>query len=100
MSFMVSEEVTVKEGGPRMIVTGYSSGMVECRWYDGYGVKREAFHETELVPGAARRPAQQVSKGIITTRPDGARPSHPVGCASVCTELPDATLSRLIMPTL
>ncbi len=50
MSFMVSEEVTVKEGGPRMIVTGYSSGMV--------------------------------------------------GCASVCTELPDATLSRLIMPTL
>ncbi|ENM7056093.1 DUF2158 domain-containing protein, partial [Shigella flexneri] len=26
MSFMVSEEVTVKEGGPRMIVTGYSSG--------------------------------------------------------------------------
>lgn len=49
MSFMVSEEVTVKEGGPRMIVTGYSSGMVECRWYDGYGVKREAFHETELV---------------------------------------------------
>lgn len=37
MSFMVSEEVTVKEGGPRMIVTGYSSGMVECRWYDGYG---------------------------------------------------------------
>ncbi|HCS3250664.1 TPA: DUF2158 domain-containing protein, partial [Shigella flexneri] len=25
MSFMVSEEVTVKEGGPRMIVTGYSS---------------------------------------------------------------------------
>ncbi len=51
MSFMVSEEVTVKEGGPRMIVTGYSSGMVECRWYDGYGVKREAFHETELVPG-------------------------------------------------
>ncbi|MGM1265784.1 YodC family protein, partial [Escherichia coli] len=23
MSFMISEEVTVKEGGPRMIVTGY-----------------------------------------------------------------------------
>lgn len=55
MSFMVSEEVTVKEGGPRMIVTGYSSGMVECRWYDGYGVKREAFHETELVPGEGSR---------------------------------------------
>ena len=55
MSFMVSEEVTVKEGGPRMIVTGYSSGMVECRWYDGYGVKREAFHETELVPGVVLR---------------------------------------------
>ena len=87
MSFMVSEEVTVKEGGPRMIVTGYSSGMVECRWYDGYGVKREAFHETELVPGEG-------------SRPDVALTSHPVGCASVCTELPDATLSRLIMPTL
>ena len=36
MSFMVSEEVTVKEGGPRMIVTGYSSGMVEGRWDDGF----------------------------------------------------------------
>ena len=44
MSFMVSEEVTVKEGGPRMIVTGYSSGMVECRWYDVYGVKGDAFN--------------------------------------------------------
>ena len=54
MSFMVSEEVTVKEGGPRMIVTGYSSGMVECRWYDGYGVKREAF------PGEGSRPAEEV----------------------------------------
>ncbi len=37
----VSEEATVKEGGPRMISAsmGYSSGMVECRWYDGFGVK-------------------------------------------------------------
>ncbi|RVR64378.1 DUF2158 domain-containing protein [Citrobacter freundii] len=42
MVFSVSEEVTSKEGGPRMIVTGYASGMVECRWYDGFGVKREA----------------------------------------------------------
>lgn len=55
MVFSVSEEVTVKEGGPRMIVTGYSSGMVECRWYDGFGVKREAFHESELVSGDARQ---------------------------------------------
>ncbi|EPE8695264.1 YodC family protein [Salmonella enterica subsp. enterica serovar Agona] len=55
MVFSVSEEVTVKEGGPRMIVTGYSSGMVECRWYDGFGVKREAFLENELVPGKERR---------------------------------------------
>ncbi|MEN1564848.1 hypothetical protein AAIH74_34375, partial [Pseudomonas aeruginosa] len=47
-------------GGPRMIVTGYSSGMVECRWYDGYGVKREAFHETELVPGEGSRSAEEV----------------------------------------
>lgn len=55
MVFSVSEEVTVKEGGPRMIVTGYSSVMVECRWYDCFGVKREAFHENELVPGKERR---------------------------------------------
>ena len=78
MSFMVSEEVTVKEGGPRMIVTGYSSGMVECRWYDGYGVKREAFHETELVPGEGSRSAEEVSKGIINTRPDHIRPGVPM----------------------
>ena len=78
MSFMVSEEVTVKEGGPRMIVTGYSSGMVECRWYDGYGVKREAFHETELVPGEGRRAAEEVGTGIIKTRPDHIRPGVPM----------------------
>ena len=51
MVFLVSDEVKVKCGGPCMIVTGYASGMVECRWYDGYGVKREAFREEELVPG-------------------------------------------------
>lgn len=34
-----------------MIVTGYSSGMVECRWHDGYSIKREAFREDELQPG-------------------------------------------------
>ena len=39
MSFMVSEEVTVK---------------------DGYGVKREAFHETDLVPGEGSRSAEEV----------------------------------------
>jgi len=49
MSFVVSDEVKRKNGGPRMVVTGYSSGMVECRWYDGYGVQREAFREDELV---------------------------------------------------
>ena len=49
MVFSVSEEVISKEGGLRMIVTGYASGMVECRWYDGFGVKREAFREDELV---------------------------------------------------
>ena len=37
MSFMVSEEVTVKEGGPRMIVTGYSRGESFCgRSLKGY----------------------------------------------------------------
>ncbi|KAA1050628.1 YodC family protein [Pseudocitrobacter sp. 73] len=51
MVFLVSDEVQSKNGGQRMVVTGYASGMVECRWYDGFGVKREAFHEDELMPG-------------------------------------------------
>ena len=25
--------------------------MVECRWYDGYGIKQEAFREEELQHG-------------------------------------------------
>ncbi|HCW98007.1 MULTISPECIES: YodC family protein [Pantoea] len=48
MSFTISDEVQHKEGGPAMVVTGYASGMVECRWYDGYAVRREAFHQDEL----------------------------------------------------
>ena len=59
MVFSVSEEVTSKEGGPRMIVTGYASGMVECRWYDGFGVKREAFRKDELVVPGERRQLSQ-----------------------------------------
>ncbi|CAM7673675.1 MULTISPECIES: YodC family protein [Lelliottia] len=55
MVFVVSDEVKSKKGGPPMIVTGYSSGMVECRWYDGYGIKREAFREDELLPGDERQ---------------------------------------------
>lgn len=55
MVFMISDEVQAKKGGPRMIVTDYASGMVECRWYDGYGVKREAFREDELMPGEGQR---------------------------------------------
>lgn len=55
MVFVVSDEVQAKKGGQRMIVTGYASGMVECRWYDGYGVKREAFREDELMPGEGQR---------------------------------------------
>ena len=55
MRFFFSDEVIVKQGGPRMIVTGYSSGMVECRWYDGFAVQREAFHESELQAGDERR---------------------------------------------
>lgn len=49
-----------------MIVTGYSSGMVECRWYDGYGVKREAFHETDLVPGEGSRSAEKFERVSLT----------------------------------
>jgi len=55
MLFIVSDEVQHKNGGPRMIVTGYASGMVECRWYDGYSVRREAFKEDELYSLAAER---------------------------------------------
>ncbi|WP_058911213.1 YodC family protein [Entomohabitans teleogrylli] len=51
MVYVVSDEVRHKNGGERMIVTGYSGGMVECRWYDGFSVRREAFHEEELLPG-------------------------------------------------
>jgi uncharacterized protein YodC (DUF2158 family) len=47
---MVSQEVQLKSGGPAMVVTGYASGMVECRWYDGHSVRREAFTEEELSP--------------------------------------------------
>ncbi len=38
-----------------MVVTGFASGMVECCWYDGYGVKHEAFREDELVRGEGQR---------------------------------------------
>lgn len=55
MVFLVSDEVKAKKDGQCMIVTGYSSGMVECRWYDGYVVKREAFREDELIPGQGRK---------------------------------------------
>lgn len=59
MVYVVSDEVTLKNGGPDMIVTGFASGMVECRWYDGYGVKREAFREEELVPGNVQQVREQ-----------------------------------------
>lgn len=55
MVFLVSDEVKPKNGGVRMVVTGYASGMVECRWYDGYGIKQEAFHEDELQHGDGTR---------------------------------------------
>jgi len=51
MVFAISEEVQHKEQGQTMVVTGFASGMVECRWYDGYGVQREAFREDELMVG-------------------------------------------------
>ncbi|WP_072133259.1 YodC family protein [Winslowiella iniecta] len=55
MFFIVSDEVQHRNGGPRMIVTGYASGMVECRWYDGYSVRREAFKEDELYSASERQ---------------------------------------------
>ncbi|MCX8956330.1 YodC family protein [Erwinia psidii] len=53
---VVSEEVQLIEGGPAMIVTGTASGMVECRWYDGYAVRREAFREDELLQLCSHSP--------------------------------------------
>lgn len=48
MVFAISEEVQHKEEGQTMVVTGYASGMVECRWYDGFAVRSEAFRSDEL----------------------------------------------------
>ena len=48
MFINVSDEVKHKEQGQTMVVTGIASGMVECRWYDGHSVRREAFREDEL----------------------------------------------------
>ncbi|MDQ1214457.1 YodC family protein [Pantoea anthophila] len=58
MVFAISEEVQHKEEGHTMVVTGYASGMVECRWYDGYAVPREAFRSDEL---CALHPEQQLA---------------------------------------
>lgn len=55
MSFFVGDEVQHKDGSPAMIVTGYASGMVECRWYDGYSVRREAYNEAELLVTSTRQ---------------------------------------------
>lgn len=49
MYLVVGDEVRDKENGPVMIVTGYASGMVECCWYDGHAMKREAFRKEELI---------------------------------------------------
>jgi len=57
MVFAISEEVQHKEDGQIMVVTGYASGMVECRWYDGYAVRSEAFRSDEL---SALNAAQQL----------------------------------------
>ena len=58
MGFAISAEVQHKEDGHTMVVTGYASGMVECRWYDGYAVRSEAFRSDEL---CALNPAQQLA---------------------------------------
>jgi len=58
MVFAISEEVQHKEQGQTMVVTGFASGMVECRWYDGYAVRSEAFRSDEL---SALKPEQLAS---------------------------------------
>lgn len=51
MSFMVSEEVTVKEGGPRMIVTGYSSGWLSVVGMTVTGSSGKLFMKPSLFQG-------------------------------------------------
>ena len=49
MVFAISEEVQHKEEGQTMVVTGYASGMGECRWYDGYAVRCEALRSDDYL---------------------------------------------------
>ena len=81
MSFMVSEEVTVKEGGPRMIVTGYtpavwlsvvgmtvtgSSGKLFMKpsLFRGRGVVlRKKFERVSLTPGRMWR-SRRIRSGV------------------------------------
>jgi uncharacterized protein YodC (DUF2158 family) len=56
MVFAISDEVQHKEGGQTMVVTGHASGMVECRWYDGYAVRNEAFRTDELSHSSESQP--------------------------------------------
>lgn len=54
MVFVVSDAVRHKSGGQWMVVTGFAGGMIECRWYDGHTVQREAFREDELLSDEMR----------------------------------------------
>ncbi len=78
MSFMVSEEATVKEGGPRMIVTGYPAVWLSVVGMTVTGVKREAFHETDLVREESF--CGRSLKGIINTGRITSGPACPNAC--------------------
>ena len=54
MSFMVSEEVTVKEGGPRMIVTGYPAVWLSVVGMTVTGSSGKLFMKPILFRGGSR----------------------------------------------
>lgn len=72
MSFMVSEEVTVKEGGPRMIVTGYPAVWLSVVGMTVTGSSGKLFMKPSLFRGRGvvlRKKCERVSltSGRITS---------------------------------
>ncbi|MEA1065306.1 DUF2158 domain-containing protein [Apirhabdus apintestini] len=48
MQLAIGDRIRHRLSGQWMVITGFASGMVECRWYNGYAIQREAFREDEL----------------------------------------------------
>ncbi len=70
MSFMVSEEVTVKEGGPRMIVTGYPAVWLSVVGMTVTGSSGKLFMKPILFRGVVlRKKFLSLTPGRITSGP-------------------------------